>query len=87
MSPVIRDIKPISKHRYLVAESPVWDDRRHCAFFVDVKGHLLGAYAPETGAITPLMRGEVQTEADDDAVFTTQIDHQWSARSVRFGAK
>ncbi|MDF1779322.1 MAG: SMP-30/gluconolactonase/LRE family protein [Rhizobiaceae bacterium] len=50
MSLGLSECRPISDHRYLAAESPIWDDRRGCAFFVDIKGHLLCAHDPATGA-------------------------------------
>lgn len=52
MRPLAGPFRPISDRRFLVAESPVWDDRRNCAFFVDIKGHLLCAFDPETGGLT-----------------------------------
>ena len=49
--PLVHGLRPISDRRYLAAESPLWDDRRGVAFFVDIKGHLLAAYDPETGEL------------------------------------
>ena len=51
MTPLLYGLAPISAERYLVAESPIWDDRRQRAFFVDIKGHLLGAYDPVEASV------------------------------------
>lgn len=48
---MLNDIRPISPRPFLAAESPVWDDRRGWAFFVDIKGHALLAWDPETGVL------------------------------------
>lgn len=52
MTPLAGLVCAISDRRFRVAESPLWDDRRGCAFFVDVKGHVLCAFDPETGDLT-----------------------------------
>ena len=48
---MLRNITPISPRPFLAAESPIWDDRRHCAFFVDIKGHALLSWSPESGSL------------------------------------
>lgn len=49
---------PISERRFRVAESPIWDDRRKVAYFVDIKGHRVLAYDPADGSLADWSTGE-----------------------------
>jgi len=63
------DFEPISNHRFEVAESPVFDDRRKLAFFIDIWGRLLVCYDPCKRQIEvrdlPDMPGFVALSCDD----------------------
>jgi sugar lactone lactonase YvrE len=55
---MLTDCKPISPRPFLVAESPIWDDRRNCAFFVDIKGHALLSWDPQSRLMQEWPMGE-----------------------------
>lgn len=45
------NIVPISPRPFLAAESPIWDDRSGCAYYVDIKGQALFAWSPDRGEL------------------------------------
>lgn len=70
MMPSLRDVVPICPQRFLAAESPVWDDQRAQAYFVDIKGHLLCAFDPVHGTLANWPTGE-------DIGFVALTDTPW----------
>lgn len=82
--------KPLSKAKALTAESPVWDDRRHCVWWIDIQGQRLIATTLEGedsfDIPLPSMPGFVALTHDDRLVLGLE-DGLWSIVPERLASR